>query len=290
MIGLVAAARALIHALAEEADLGFALRHGVARKFVAQIGQREFEARRNFERAADGLRQVREQARHFGGRLDVALRIAFEQPAGLRKRRFVADAGEHVEQFALRGSRVGHSVSGHQRNAEPPRAFDNHPVARFFLAVVMALDLGVDVAASEDIEQPLAGMARDADQAAREFGELVERGRAFAFFGAQLHAGNQAAEVLIAFAGFSKQGIGGAVDAIDFRADMRADPRFLRGHVEARSAVDAVAVHQRHGRHAEFRARAGQFLGHGSAFQKAEAGARVKFDVGVFHDGPQPAC
>ena len=253
------------------------------RKFVAQIGQREFEARRNFESAADGLRQIGEQAPHFLGRLDVALGIAFQQPARRAKRHLVAHAGENVEQFAPIRRGVGHTIGRNQRDAEPPRALDRRPIAGLLLAVVMALDLGVEVAPSEDIEQPLVRVARHADQASGEFGEFFQCGRAFAFLGAQFHAGDQAAQVLVAFAGFRQQGIGDAVDAIDLRTDMRADGRLFRRHVEARCAVDPVAVHDGHGRHAEFRARAGQFLGHGSAFQEAEAGARVKLDVCLSH-------
>jgi hypothetical protein len=90
-------------------------------------------------------------------------------------------------------------------------------------------------------------MAGEADQAAREFGKLFGRGRAFAFFGAQLHAGDQAAEVLIALACGRQQRVGVAVGAGDFRTDMGADAGLLRRHVKARRAVDAVAVHQRHG-------------------------------------------
>jgi hypothetical protein len=67
VIRLVAAARALIHALAQEGHLRFALGHGVAREFVAEVGQGEFQARRNFERVSDGLGQVGEEARHFAG-------------------------------------------------------------------------------------------------------------------------------------------------------------------------------------------------------------------------------
>ena len=53
-------------------------------------------------------------------------------------------------------------------------------------------------------------MAGEADQSAGEFGELFEGGRAFALLGAQLHAGDQAAEILIAFARFGQQRVGDA--------------------------------------------------------------------------------
>ena len=61
---------------------------------------------------------------------------------------------------------------------------------------------------------------------------------------------------------------------------MGADAGLLRRHVEAGRAVDAVAVEQRHRGHAEIHACADQFLGDASAFQEAEGGAGVKFDVG----------
>ena len=164
------------------------------------------------------------------------------------------------------------------------RAFHGGLVVRLFFALVVALNLGVEVVAAEDIEQALLGMAGEADQAAGEFGDLFEGGRAFAFFGAQLHAGDQAAEVLVAFARFRQQRVGVAVGAGDFRADVGAEPGLFRGHVEARRAVDAVAVHQGHGGHAESGAGAGQFLGDSGAFEEAESGAGVEFDVhGNYH-------
>ena len=62
VIGLVAPPRAFIRALAQERLHGFARRHGIARKFVAQIGQREFQARGNFRGVARWLRADRRTA------------------------------------------------------------------------------------------------------------------------------------------------------------------------------------------------------------------------------------
>ena len=154
-------------------------------------------------------------------------------------------------------------------------ALEDRLVFGLFLAVVMALQFGVDVAASEDVEQALVGMAGEADQPAREFRELFQGGGAFALLGSQLHAGDQAAEVAVAFARFHQQRIGEPVGAGDLRADVRADSGFLRSHVEARRAVHAVAVDERHGGHAETGAGSREFFGHGRTFEKAEAGAGV---------------
>ncbi len=149
------------------------------------------------------------------------------------------------------GRGVGGAVGGDQRDAETAGAFDDGLVARLLFAMVVALQFGVEVVAAEDVEQALVGMAGEADEAAGEFGDLFEGGGAFALFGAQLHAGDQAAEVLVAFASFDQQRIGDAVGAGDLGADVRADAGLLGGHVEARRAVDAVAVDDRHGGHAE---------------------------------------
>ena len=132
-----------------------------------------------------------------------------------------------------------------------------------------------------------SGCRGEADQAAREFGEFLQRGRAFAFRRAQFHAGDQAAEVLVAFAGFGQQGIGASVGAGDFAADVGAHAGLLGGHVEARRAVDAVAVEQRHGGHVEAARSAGKLFRHAGAFEKAEGGAGVEFDVSALRHWPQ---
>ena len=110
---------------------------------------------------------------------------------------------------------------------------------------------------------------------ARELGDLFQRGRAFAFLGAQLHARDQAAQVLIACAVFAQQRIALAVGAGDFRADMRAHAGFFRRHVKARRAVDAVAVEQAMAGMPRSRAGGHQIFGHGCAFEEAEGGAGV---------------
>lgn len=67
--------------------------------------------------------------------------------------------------------------------------------------------------------------------------------------------------------------------ACHFGADVGFYLRFIRGQVEAWGAVDAVGVEQRHGGHLEVLAHADQFLGQGRAFEEAEGGAGVEFDV-----------
>jgi hypothetical protein len=66
-----------------------------------------------------------------------------------------------------------------------------------------------------------------------------------------------------------------------FGADVRLDPDLLRRQVKAGCAVDSISIEQGHGGHLEMLAHAYQFLGQGSAFEKAESGTGVKFDVQV---------
>ena len=126
--------------------------------------------------------------------------------------------------------------------AEAAGALDHRLVVGLFLAIVMAREFGAESVFAEDIEQALVGVGGEADQAAGEFGEFVESGRAFALGRAQFHAGDQAAEVAVAFAGSGQQGVAAAVGAGDFRADVGAHAGLFGGHVETRCAVDAVAV------------------------------------------------
>src|ERR1035437_7229005 len=152
-----------------------------------------------------------------------------------------------------------------------------------FLAVAMALEFGAESMLAEDIEEAIIGVCGEADQPAREFGEFVQGGCALALGGAQFHAGDQAAEVAVTFAGGSQQGVGAAVGAGDFAADVGAHAGLLGSHVETGRAVDAVTVDERHGGHVEIGACAGQVFRHAGAFEEAEGGACVEFDIGVSH-------
>ena len=261
-----------------------ALGDGVARKFVAQVGEAELQPRGDFEGVGEGLGQVGKEALHFGGGFDVALGVALEQPSGFGQGDVVADAGEDVEQLALRRGGVGGAVGGHQRDAERAGAFGDGLIVGLFIAVVVALEFGVEVVAAEDVEQALVGVAGEADEAVGVFGDLVEGGRALAFGRPQLHAGDQPAKVAVAFAGLGEQRVSEAVGAGDLGADVCADASFFGRQMEAGGAVDAIAVHEGHGGHAIGRAGAGEFLGEGGAFEEGEGGAGVEFGV---HEGPR---
>ena len=283
VIGPVTAARPLVREFAQQAHLRLTFGDGVSRELVSEVGQRKIQTLGDFVRVGDGLGEIREKPRHFGVRLDVALAVAFQQTASGGQRDFVADAGEDVQQFALRRDGIGGIVGGDERDAETAGALDYLLVVRLFLAVVMALQFGAKSVLAEDIEQALVGMRGETDQPVREFGEFLQGGRAFALRRAQFHAGDQAAEVPVAFAGSGQQGIGASVGAGDFAADVCPHAGLFGRHVESWRTVDAIAVQQRHGGHVQACACAGKLFRHAGAFQKAEGGARVQFDVSVMH-------
>jgi len=89
----------------------------------------------------------------------------------------------------------------------------------------------------------------------QRLGELCQRRRAFTFFGAQLHARNEPAKILIAFPRFDQQREAIPVRATHFRAKMRLNASFFGGHMEAGRPVHTIAIKERHGRHAEISSR-----------------------------------
>src|SRR5208337_3365983 len=60
---------------------------------------------------------------------------------------------------------------------------------------------------------------------------------------------------------------------------MRLDPDLFCGEMEARRAVQTIAIEQRHRRHSQVRAHRDQFLGKRSPFEKAERGAGMELNV-----------
>jgi hypothetical protein len=142
----------------------------------------------------------------------------------------------------------------------------------------MALQFYVKTA-REDVAEALIGMARQADESACILLDLIERRLPFTLCRTHLHPGDKAAEVLIPLAGLDQQRICNSVRARDLRPDVRRDSGLLRREVEARRAVDAVAVHDRHCGHAVLSGCPGELLGERRAFQEGECRTGVKLDV-----------
>ena len=155
----------------------------------------------------------------------MALGVAGEQASGGGESAVMTDRGESITKLASFGGGVADTVSGEQRKMERAGNVDCGAVAGFFFALEMALQFDVDVAGAEDgyelinlaasfIEAASLqggcewafGTAGEADETMGVFFEFFLADGTFAFLGAQLHFGNQAAEVLVAGAGGDQEG------------------------------------------------------------------------------------
>src|SRR3989454_2923725 len=67
----------------------------------------------------------------------------------------VADGGEHVTKFPLACSGMAHAIRRQQRELERVRNFDGSTIAGLLLAMKVALQLHVYVAAAENFRQAL---------------------------------------------------------------------------------------------------------------------------------------
>ena len=123
VFGAVTPEHAAVRAFAQEVDLRFAPGRGIFRELVAEIVQGEFQARGEKLGVGDGFGEIGEEPGHFGGRFQMALGIAREKFARGGEGAVVADAGEHIEDFALRGLRVANAIGREQGQMQLARDF-----------------------------------------------------------------------------------------------------------------------------------------------------------------------
>src|SRR5713101_5096558 len=150
---------------------------------------------------------------------------ARQQTPGSRQRAMVANGSEDVAKFALPRSRIANTVGRQQRQLKRASNFDGSAVAGFLLAMKMSLQFHINVFLAKHIGQAFdrasrffhtASGQRDgqrtviaaskADQSAAMFLQFFHADCTFAFLRAQLHFGNQAAEVLVAGAARNEEG------------------------------------------------------------------------------------
>src|SRR5208283_2182135 len=252
----------------------------------------------------------------------MALTVDPQRAAGFLERGLEPDAGQHVEQHAIRAA-VAYVVGRDHRDSRRAGKRGELAIEAFLTGVEMTLQIDVEIARAENPAEPpaqIAGIlaaneharqrahhaAGKADESAAVAFELVERNAALALGGidgrsdgavayeragiqdAHLRVGDHAAEILVALAIRCEEVEARVVVQRQFRADDLPDSRGLRGLVKARRAVKSVAIAKRHRAVAEFRRARGEILGRSSAFEKAECAARAKFDVvGVHGDSPR---
>ena len=85
--------------------------------FITQLIQREGQCRIERRCFFDRSRRIAEEARHLGGRLEIALGIDGKAASRGVDRQVLANAGEHVLQFPPVGMVIEHVVDGDERHA-----------------------------------------------------------------------------------------------------------------------------------------------------------------------------
>ena len=203
----VAVARADLGDLAQERRLGLAVGDRIFREAITEVVHAELQPIGQFARGVHRGGAIREQPRHLRRRLEVALGVGGQAPAGSPQREVFANRGQHVEQRPLFGRGKADAAGGHQRHAKRLGEAHQRVVVVFLIALQVALQLHKNIVAAEDADQAIeqaadaeplgaeeraAGHGNEAGDAAVE---LVDGQRALAFRRAQLHARNEAAEI-----------------------------------------------------------------------------------------------
>ena len=88
-------------ALSHKFHLRFVIWCGIDGKFIAQILEREFQARSEFSRVGNRVGQIREKRCHLHRRFKVAFAVAGKQPPGICEHFVIAQAGKHIQDFSL---------------------------------------------------------------------------------------------------------------------------------------------------------------------------------------------
>jgi hypothetical protein len=185
----------------------------------------------------------------------MAFGIACQQSTCFVESGFVMEAGEDIEDLALGFRGVAGSVGRDKGELEASRCFHDGLIARFFVAIEVALEFDVDIAASEGSAQSfecfvgvseVAGQGAfiasgEADQAFGKFGEFFGKCGLFVA-SSQLHAGDEAAEIPVAFAGFGQEGVAAAIMGGHFRTYVRLDALFFGSAVETWGSEDSIDV------------------------------------------------
>ena len=193
------------------------------RKAVSEIGHRVLEPLGQRCGARQRVGPIRKEPRHRLWRLQVSLGVGRQPPSRGVERGAVCDARQHIEQRAIRGRGEPDAVGGHNRHVKRARQRVECRVVGLLVAEQMALHFDAHITASEESDEtiqkaahavvPAVEQRRAAEryQPAGPAFEFFEGQRAFALWGAHLHARHEAAEISIAFLRLNKNGQGPVV-------------------------------------------------------------------------------
>ena len=150
----VAPARTVERHFAEKGIHRLALRHAVAREFVAEFFEREAEAFREAHGVRHGFRRIGKKTRHLRGGLEVPLVVQRQQAARCVEVRVVPSAGEDIEHRALVARRVKHAVRREQRESGRRCETAQRIVFPLLAAAEVTLDFHEDIPFSKRLHEP----------------------------------------------------------------------------------------------------------------------------------------
>ena len=268
---------------------GLARRHRLVGVFVAQLLEAEGDAARDLQRAGDGLRVLREQARHLGPALQVPFGVGLEAIAGFRNRALLADAGEHVGERLAAGVVVVGIVGGNQRRARLAGELVELAQAPALGAVVGEGGAEMDAAACGgrqrgealgEIRRDPPRRQGDEDLALARRDHLLEGEMALPLDGAAVAGGEQAAQPAV---GLAVGRIAGRLEAVrrdEPGADQQPDLVLLGRPMRPHHAGQRIAVGDADGGKPQLRRPLHHLLRVRRPPQEREIGRRHQLGVG----------
>src|SRR5262249_41728355 len=200
---------------------------------------------------------------HLPRGVEESLGVAGEEPARLLEGDAMADAGERIQERSLAALGHGRCVAGEEEEPAALRFRAQPLVLRLVLAIQIALELGVDVEATEESPEPVKGAprrfvalareamshrplraSRQADETTRVRLEVVPARGAFALDRTHLDPREEAAEIAIALGILHEERQAAAVLHAHLGADQRHKAAARAGALEARRAVAPPHLHQ----------------------------------------------
>ncbi len=265
-----------------------ALGHRIDGIFVAQLVERESDARRDLGAARHRLGISGEQPRHLVGRLHVPLGIGEEPEAGFVERAMFADAGQHVVQAPARRHVIMHIVGGDERRAVFGRERRQAGEPRRIVAAIKMLggEKGFGAVDRLDRGEKAAALAaailrqHDGDLAFGKGGEIGKADIAFALGRAPAAEAEQGRKPAVSGAILGQTKQAATLGQIEPRADHELDARALGGNMGAHDAGQRVAVGDRDRREPKRRRAFDQLLGMRRAAEEAEIGGDLELGVG----------
>src|SRR5271166_1278354 len=228
------------------------------------------------------------------------------------ERGFEPDTCEHVEQRTF-GAAVADVIGCDKRNVHRFRKRDQLAIKALLVGIEMALQIDMEIFSTEDRTQPITKRKRifaarqhpgertistagQTNQPRSESFEVADFDPARALGGIlrgtilvatehlELGGGNHPAEILVAFTIGREDVEPAVIGQRQLRPNQSLEPLFDRRAIEARRAVEPIAITQRDRVAAKFSRAADEIFGRCGAVKETEGAAGAQLDIIGAHD------